>query len=615
MTRGGAARLGRAAAVSLGCAAVLLVHLGYEFERSDQLQYLLLPYRRLIADFAVGDWFTWQTSHYHVTFGWLVRGLHALAGEDGFPTAMFLAHLGVLVWLGYAIFRLSSSWGAGRFGAWLAVLVFAMIREKGIGGATISHGHLLPSDLALPPLLLALSAWMGGRRRLAGLHLGVSGLLHANFAVLGPLVVAIAEVPRLWRERRRPVVALRPVVEMAAVFLVVASPTLWMVAQAFTTADASPQAVNIIFELRSPHHYSLSAMSPASLWWPLLLACWGLPAWRDTFADTNARPRQLIALALLAVLLIGLVGSLLSIGAIVRLFTWRLSSPFLCILLLQVARTGYAALADRNALGIALWLTGLLCASTFARSDLPEVASGGIPTEWFALPVVALLALASSRPLSSPHAVGPTDATAAAATADPIRAIRMVAMALCLLWAGHAWAHSPVKHMRAGTLRGPKVSGPRVSRIVLTGAAHSSSLRDMHRYARTQTPVGSRFLVPPHMIKFRVATQRAVFVDFKAAPMRGDEALEWLRRMHAAAGVERFETRGYALRYEAGRLYNKRPLGELAALARREGLDYLIARKVKKPGRMGLRRVFVDKERSALYRRPTTWVLYEVLDG
>ena len=603
VTPGGAARPGTAAAVSIGSAAVLLVHLGYQFEQYDQLQYLLLPYRSLLPDFAIGDWFTWQTSHYHVTFSWLVSALHAIAGADGLPIAMFVAHLGVLAWLGYAIFRLSERWDAGAAGACFAVLVFALIREKGIGGATVSHGHLLPSDLALPPLLLALAAWIGGRRRLAGLHLGLSGLLHANFAVLGPLVIAVAELPGLIRRRHELGRALRPVVEMAAIYLAVASPTLWMVGQAFASADPAPEAVDIIFRLRSPHHYALSAMSPQELWWPLLLLGWGLPAWRDTLTDAGAGagagPRRMIALGLLSILLLGLLGTLLSIGPVVRLFAWRLSAPALCILLLQVARSGRGALAARDPIAIGTWVAGLACASAFARSDLHLVSSPGLPEAIFALPTVALLTLAAAAALSRRRWVLP---------------MRSVAVLLCVTWAGHAWAQPPKRHMRAGTVRAAKVKGPRVARIVLTGAAHRRVLRNMHRYARERTPVGSRFLIPPHMVDFRMASRRAVYVDFKAAPMRGDEALEWRRRMLAVAGVKRFDKRGYALRYEAGRLYRERKVRDLAKLARREGMDYLVARKVKRPGRYGLRKLFVDKERSPQHRK-RRWVLYEVLDG
>src|ERR1700755_3527130 len=99
----------------LAASAFLLVQLGYSFEGNDQVQYLLLPYREIYPDFLPGDWFTWSTSHYHVTFAWIVRLLHAISGEALFRFAILGAHVATLAWLAFAVLRLARSFdGAAR---------------------------------------------------------------------------------------------------------------------------------------------------------------------------------------------------------------------------------------------------------------------------------------------------------------------------------------------------------------------------------------------------------------------------------------------------------------------------------------------------------------------
>src|SRR5262249_36006174 len=134
-----------------------------------------------------GDWFTWHTTHYHHTFSYLVIAIHALSGEAAFAGAMLVAHVAVLLALSYALLRLSRALGFGLLHAALALCVLAFVREAGLAGDTLNHAQLVPSDIALPPFLLACAAWLDGRSLRAGLWLGLSGLLHANFAVLGPL--------------------------------------------------------------------------------------------------------------------------------------------------------------------------------------------------------------------------------------------------------------------------------------------------------------------------------------------------------------------------------------------------------------------------------------------
>lgn len=625
---------GAAAAFGLLAAALLLSQLGYRFEQYDQLQYLLLPYRSIYRDFLPGDWFTWHTAHYHVVFSWLVRGLHALTGAHGFAAGMFGAHLLTLWALGCSIFRLAAETRFGTehdagglgararawLGAGLCVVVSALVRVQGVGGATLNHGYLVPADMALPPLLLGMAAWLRGKHSAAGAWLGLSGLLHANYAVLGPLVLGTAELAALWARAargERGAALRRPVVAMVGGYLPLALPSLYLIARSFLGADPDPGAVDIIFKQRSPHHYTLAAMSPADLWWPLLLFAGGLPAWLGLRAagapvpggggaavdGSRVRRTAWLGVGLLVVLGLGLLGSLAGSGTLVRLFCWRMSVPALCLCLLAIAATLADGLPRGRRARLAAPLAALLATAPFIRSDLALVAGFGLPPLWFGLPVVLAVGLgALVQPVGAP------------ARADGGR--RAIATALALLvaaWAVAALYQPELRHMRSGLLRDAKRTGPRLGEIDLAPAPGRSKLRKLHTHARLHTPPGSAFLVPPHMVEFRLAARRAVYVDFKAAPMRGDEALQWQARMFAAMGHDDYPAAGYALRYAAGRAYAERPLAELVALARAEGLDYVVALGDRSAAaRLGLRALVVDVEHSGPFPKPTRWTLYKL---
>ncbi len=103
--------------------------------------------------------------------------------------------------------------------------------------------------------------------------------------------------------------------------------------------------------------------------------------------------------------------------------------------------------------------------------------------------------------------------------------------------------------------------------------------RELYVRAQMATPDDARILIPPGLFEFRMRARRSVYVDWKCAPMKGDEALEWKRRMLDAMGASEFPARGYALPLRADALYYARPLADLVQLARREGLTHVLIRK------------------------------------
>src|SRR5439155_233795 len=66
--------------------------------------------------------------------------------------------------------------------------------DRSMAGSYLWGGYLQPSLLATAGWLIALAAYVRGRVLIAGLALAVSGLVHANFLVLGIGMFALAEL-------------------------------------------------------------------------------------------------------------------------------------------------------------------------------------------------------------------------------------------------------------------------------------------------------------------------------------------------------------------------------------------------------------------------------------
>jgi hypothetical protein len=563
-------RVASALAFAGAAATLLLLQIGYSFEAGDQLQYLLLPYRALYANFLPGDWFTWHTSHYHETFAWIVRGIHALCGASGFARGMFVVHVLNLAAFGYALFRLSHALGFGRFEAACCVLVFGLVRQIGLAGAVVNHAGLVPSDLALAPFLLACATFAEGRTLATFAWLGVSGFLHANYAVLGPLTLCPLLMTRC-RSRR----AVLRFALGCALFALLCAPTLWLVISSFLAHDSAPAAVALTLFVRSPHHYDLAAMRPDQFYYAVVLGLAALPYALGRVGGAQRRRSYLQLMAALSALIgFGFIGSGLHVLPLARLFTWRMSIPLFALWQLAAARALYDYARKRRWLELAwalgLWLL-LLC---FAQTDPLEASP------WNSLPRAAALA-AALLAISGVLALWPLQRAAT---------VRRGAAALASVLA--LGVGLSVTHSRYW--QGAQFVAPRGLHLLDGPIALTTAPRPLYTAIRERTPADARFLAPPGHSQFRLQARRALFVDWKCAPMKGAEALEWQRRMLAAMGATSFPAVGYELPRAADAAYAAQPLEALAQLARRENLTHVLVRSDERPPPPSLRRLFTS---------------------
>jgi hypothetical protein len=580
----------RAAVFAGVAAALLLFQIGYHFEAGDQLQYLLLPYRELFPDFLPGDWFTWHTSHYHETFAWVVRAIYALSGETGFAHGMFAVHVLNLAAVGYALFRLAQALGFGSFEASFCLLIFALVRQVALGGAVLNHAGLVPADLALAPFLLASAAYAEGQLVALGIYLGISGFLHANYALLGALALFPLAALQCLESKQWLRLSIA-----SALFALIASPTLWLIATSFLASDHAPSAVALTLFVRSPHHYDLSAMRLDQFYcaWVLALAAWPAPAGADASAPATRRAYRGLVASFALWIALGLLGAGLHIVPLARLFTFRMSIPLFALWQLRAGHAIREFARRRDALRLT-WALGISASlACFAQTDPLE------PSRWTELPRLAvcgclLLTVATACVLWPLRAESAAATQSHDSTAAP-RAWRRhypwfvwtgaVATVLCCL------AGLRAIYTSQGLGRDAHAVAARSWHLLDAPIALTTPTRKLYADIRAMTPAHARFLVPPGHSQFRLQARRAIFVDWKCAPMKGDEALEWQRRMLLAMGMREFPVRGYELPRAANQAYEAQPLAALGSLARREGLTHVLTRRHERTPPAGLRRV------------------------
>jgi len=334
--------------------------------------------------------------------------------------------------------------------------------------------------------------------------------------------------------------------------------------------------------VRSPHHYDVRAMPAEDLWWPVMLLVGCVPAlW--SHHRGGARKLVHLLLALIGVVSLSLIGSLVDSATLIRLFTFRLSVPLVLLLSMTLGADVGDAWRRRDGVRGFFLVCALSTLACFARDDLTHVTSGPFGPRSFALPAAAALLIAGLA-----FGLERLPLLRLCAVAALGWAVMVAGTPLDTEWLKKDWVSAESR-------------GPRLSPIVL-----KPELRPLHQLVRAKTPPDARFLIPPSLIDFRLAARRSVFVDWKCAPMRGDELLEWKRRMLAVMGTRDFPMTGYELRRGGDRLYEARSPAVLLAVARTEKLTHAVISRFHK---------HVNKQGGDLIGKEGHWAVYRVLSS
>lgn len=510
-------RVATAALIGSVTACYCLFVTGYVAFLSDQFQYLLLPFRSIVPDLAAGDWFVWDTDHYHFVFSYMIRGLESVPG-DTLPGAMFLVWFTTTAFYLYGLYRLVRALGGGAPHFVLMVLFHALYLSIGVGQSDTIGDMLLPTHLAFAAMTHAFASLVGGRPAQAALFLGFAALFHVAFAVLGAPII----FGHYLLERRSD--WLRGSIRMAFAFVLPALPTLIPVVQSFLTTfgDAGgAHGLELAFMIRSPHHYDPASFSlgvTVLLVAPIVLglfSSWNSP---DESVQRASRIQWLILALLGATLLAFFAGGP---QIITRFWPWRFSPFLLVISYALLAREFLNAVSARRALVLSAPLLGLVVLRHASNAELVRgIIAGGV----LAFAGFALVRLWQRESQSR---------------WKPVHAASVCFLALVLTSGNAATGYFP-----------------RSRPIEL-------SYEDaMLSWIREETQPGDVFLVPPDMDGVRLLGQRAIVANFKCVPLgNGRHMEEWARRMAHVTGCEdiaAFPERGFLLRDRLTDLYLER---------------------------------------------------------
>jgi hypothetical protein len=543
-------RLERAAGalVALAASAAYGLTFGFTYGVNNQTAYMLGGLRLFDPSVLANDWYAAHTLNYHPAFAYLAWLLLAIGGRGGWGVGVATvvaagAGAACLYWLCRRL--LPRATALPTFLLLLVAMMATGTRE--LASTYVFDPIFQPSTVGSVMLLASLAPFVSGRWLLSGVLLALGGLFHANYLVLGIAVFGIAHlvlgVRDLRELRDRALRQLGP----SVLVLLLLSP---VILRATGGPDAA-RAQQILFEIRSPHHYNprgyVTDFFPFFVWQPLGLAAGG---WILRRAGVRGRRFAAILCGMVAIVWLGTLFSVVfDSRRATQLFVWRFA-PYIDLLmqLLVAAAVVHALLVPTarprwSPPQVALVLASAVAVAVAYVKVPPVVGWLQLATLIAAAGVLMRLALPRVRDALSrvPAWVAPQVPRAAAVAAAALF-IHQV--------------HGPIDGVRA---RSNLYTGMR------------SPETDLYDWLRANTPKDAQILSPPGLERFRLTSERPIVVDWKGSTYAPSELVEWYRRLEDVSG-----RRGPRSREEVNEGYEALDRGRLDALKGKYGLSYAV---------------------------------------
>lgn len=544
-------RNGPAPFIALCVAVCFGLSFGLNYGTDNQTAYMLGALRKLDPTVLASDWYATGPANYHPAFSYVAWPLLAL-DRNGSAIGWGLvvtATLGAMCVYWLAAELLERRVALATF---LLVMAIAFVtRTRSVAVSYIFDFILQPSSLGSLFLLASIAPLVAGRTLMSGIFLGLSGLFHANFLILGIATFGLAQLIIGWQEGWRPL-ARRLALQIgpSAIVFLLLSP---VILQSVGSPD-SERAREILFTIRSPHHYSPTHFKggffPLAAWQLLGL---GVGGW--LLRGCAGRGRRLGALIFAFAVLIWsgtLLTTWVQIPQVAQVFVWRFA-PFMDLLMQFLACAASASIAARPALGRRVPLAGL------------TMALGG-------LVCLAMLdkqgTLASALLVTMAPAVLGLSFDGGARLLGRFRPRLAPARTLLLKYGVYVViAYSAVSCVSFAL---PSVKGYRSRSNLLT--KQTSPETDLYHWVRAKTPRDALFLSPPRLEGFRLVGERAIIVDWKGSAYAPSELVEWYRRLEDISGAEGFRKSSQVV---AG--YNRLDAARVDRLKQKYGIDYVVA--------------------------------------
>lgn len=535
---------------------------GLNYGVDNQTAYMLGSLRKLDPTVLGNDWYASGAANYHPAFsyvGWLLLALDRGGYWVGVALVAVAAAGSMFVyWLAAELFERRRALATFL----LTMTILFLTRTKSVAVSYIFDFILQPSTLGSLFLLAALAPFVAGRFLLSGILLGLSGLFHANFLLLG---MATFGLTHLALGRKDLVRRLLQQVGPSVVVFLLLSPLIF---RSVGSPDAA-RAQDILFNIRSPHHYAprtfKSGFFQCAAWLMLGL---GAGAW--LLRGLEGRGKRLGALILgFAVVIWGgtLLTTWVSIDRVAQLFVWRFA-PFLDLLMALLFSAAAVHVAARPGLarrvspaGLTLAFAGLVSLGMLYEGKNSDAASMG--------PMLLL-------------AAGPAILGVLIAGLGQLAARRRISLgrAPALLGRHGAWAVVLAALLVCGAVSIPHARAYRSRSNVINGLAGPES--DMYAWIRANTPKDATFLTPPQLERFRLAGERPIVVDWKGSAYVPSELIEWYKRLEEVSG-----RRNWRKLDELTDGYGALDRARVEALARKYNLQYVVVTRGREQGLPG----------------------------
>jgi len=539
---------------------------GFDYGQDNQLVYLLRSLTIANPGILENDWFASQTTHYHPVFAYFGA---LLLWMDPEGWAIALVHIAIVTAGMVMVYEMLRALGPRRAAVAAFFCTLAVVlktRTSSVATSYVFDSLLQPSAIGSLGLLAGAAEFVRGRYLASGIWLGVGGLFHANYLVLAVPVFGLAQLLIGF-----PGLVARGIRQLGPLALA-ALPLLPVMLATASSPDAE-RAQQILFEIRSPHHYNpgnfRGQLVPFAAYQVFGIA---LAAHLLRGRRTAAGRFGILLAALMAVVWVGTAFQTIEyVPRAAQIFVYRLA-PYIdlfcvaiaCFVLVELAITPSTVRRLAPA-AVALAAGGLVVLGTFA-DDRRNPFSLLFTFSVAALGICALALLGEGLARAK------------------------------LGFVGRFWRRRGAWVVVAGatlTLAG-------LPDVLAKTRERSSLLRDrepnpMLAWMREHTAADAVFLSPPDLDWIRYHGQRAIVVDWKGAPMVPGELVEWQRRLSDVTGREvrsRRDLRGY----------NELDQRRLRMLTAKYRLNYVIVRR-EAVRKLGFERIpAYEDDRFVVYR-------------
>lgn len=507
--------------VALAASVVFGVSYGFNYGSDNQTAYFLGALRLIDPTILNQDWYATGPGNYHPIFAYLGYVL-LLFNRSGWGVGVAMVLTAVVGAM--CMYRLLVDLVEPRIALPAFLLLATVMTLTRTSSVAVSYAFswiIQPSTVSSMFFLAAIPPFVRGRWLASGILLGLAGLLHANFLVLGIATFGLTHL-LLGREAlpRRLALQLGP----SLVALLLLAPLLL---RSTASVDAA-RAQEILFNIRSPHHYSPKtyerAFFPFAAWQMIGFGCGG---WLLRGRGGRGTRLGALVVSMAAAVWSGtLLTTAIYLPRVAQAFVWRYA-PFLEILAQLLACATAARVAIEPAFarripraGLALTIAGvvlllMLEGNRGSREVTPVVLA------LVALPLVFLLAAAAGRGLARVRPL-----------AAPLAAVGRQSHLLALLAA-----------LAAGAVIGGSYLKAHPVRANLAGR-NGGAEADLYTWIHANTPKDAVFVTPPQMERFRLLGERAIIADWKGSPIAPGDLLEWYRRLEDVSGRRAFRGAG-----------------------------------------------------------------------